>query len=58
MKAHVITALAGTDAASAGSQDKDATVRVKAIGVIDCVVAQAAHSETSQEELTLILTPR
>lgn len=58
MKLCKITALTGTDVASAGSHDKDATVRVKAVGTTGCVVAQAACSETSQEELALMITPR
>lgn len=58
MQVHLVTAFTGTDAASAGSHDKDATVRVKAVGSIGHVVAEAACSETSQEELTLMLTSR
>ena len=42
----------------AGSQDKDAAVRVKALGIVEAVLAEAACSETSQEALMLMLTHR
>lgn len=42
----------------AGTKDKDATVRVKALGIVGCIAAEAALSDTSQEKLVLMLTQR
>lgn len=54
--AHLITA---SSAMPTGSQDKDATVRAKAVGVIGSVMAEAGFpSEAGQQELTLMLTHR
>ena len=48
-----------SSAVPSGSQDKDATVRAKAVGVIGSVLAEAGlRSEADQQKLTYMLTNR
>ena len=42
----------------AGTKDKDATVRVKALGIVGCIATEVALSDTSLEDLIIMLTQR
>lgn len=42
----------------AGAKDKDATVRVKALGIVGCIAPEAALSDASLKECIIMLTQR
>ena len=42
----------------AGARDKDATVRVKAVGIVGCIAREAALSDASLKALIIMLTQR
>ena len=39
-------------------KDKDASVRVKALGIVGCIAAEAACIDAGHEEMIIMLTPR